>query len=200
MKQAVQSEKSKRPTGMWAFSIVWFGQLVSVLGSSMTQFGLTIWAYQKYGSATALGVISTSFLLPFLILMPVAGVMVDRYNRKIMMMVSDLFAVTATVGIFILNAMGHLQIWHLYVAAVVNGIGNTFQWPAYSAAISTIIPKQHYSRANGMMSLLDSLPNVLAPVLADAPVTVDMSKPVPFHLAQVSTLAEVTKLIRAILL
>ena len=166
MKQTKRSKNSNHPSGMWAFSIVWFGQLVSVLGSSMTNFGLTIWAYQKYGSATALGVIGTSFLLPFLLLMPLAGIMVDKYNRKLMMMVSDLFAVCATVGVFILNLTGRLELWHLFVAAAVNGIGNTFQWPAYSAVISTMIPKKHYSRANGMMSLLDSLPNVLAPLLA----------------------------------
>jgi DHA3 family macrolide efflux protein-like MFS transporter len=99
-------------------------------------------------------------------LMPVAGIMVDKYNRKLMMMVSDLFAVSATVGIFFLNQAGRLELWHLFVAGAVNGIGNTFQWPAYSAAISTMIPKKHYSRANGMMSLLDSLPNVLAPLFA----------------------------------
>lgn len=151
---------------MFGFTLVWAGQIISVLGSSMTQFGLTIWAYQKYGSATALGIIGTSFLLPFLLLMPLAGIMVDKYNRKLMMMVSDLFAISATVGLFILNLGGHLQLWHLFVAGAINGIGNTFQWPAYSAAISTMIPKKHYSRANGMMSLVDSLPNVVAPMLA----------------------------------
>jgi MFS family permease len=83
-----------------------------------------------------------------------------------MMMVSDLTAVTATVGLLIIHATGHLQIWHLYVAAAINGLGNTFQWPAYSAAISTMVPKAHYSRANGMMSLVESGPGVLSPMLA----------------------------------
>src|SRR5215510_1045531 len=92
--------------------------------------------------------------------------MVDRHNRKLMMMVSDLTAVLATVGILILHASEHLQIWHLVVAGAINGLGNTFQWPAYSAAISTMVPKEHYSRANGMMSLVESVPGVLAPILA----------------------------------
>jgi len=146
--------------------IVWAGQLISVLASSMTQFALTIWAYQETGSATALGIISTAFLVPFLLLSPIAGVMVDRHNRKLMMMVSDLTAVTATAGILTLHAFGILEIWHLYIAAVINGLGNTFQWPAYSAAISTMVPKENYSRANGMMSLVESGPAVLAPILA----------------------------------
>jgi DHA3 family macrolide efflux protein-like MFS transporter len=153
-------------SGMVGFTIVWAGQLVSVLASSMTQFALTIWAYRETGSATALGIVNTAFIIPFLLLSPIAGVLVDRYNRKLMMMVSDLTAVAATIGILIIHANGHLQIWHLYIAAVINGLGNTFQWPAYSAAISTMIPKEHYSRANGMMSLIESGPGVLAPMLA----------------------------------
>ncbi len=167
----IKSQKpphNKRPGGMLGFSIVWAGQIISVLASNMTQFGLTIWVYKETGSATALGAISTAFILPFILISPIAGAMVDRYNRKLMMMFSDLGAVTATVGILILHFSGHLQIWHLYLAALVNGIGNTFQWPAYSAAISTMVTKDKYSRANGMMSLIDSGPSVFSPMLAGA--------------------------------
>lgn len=160
------SQNQNRPSGMFGFTIVWAGQLISVLASSMTQFALTIWAYQATGSATTLGIISTAFIVPFLLFSPIAGVMVDRHNRKLMMMVSDLTAVLATGGILALQAFGALEIWHLYIAAAVNGLGNTFQWPAYSAAISTMVPKENYSRANGMMSLVESGPAVLAPIFA----------------------------------
>ncbi len=158
----------QRPTGMPAFVIVWIGQIVSVLASAMSQFGLTIWMYQQTQSATAMGLMQVFFITPFLLLSPIAGVMVDRYNRKLMMMLSDLAAVTATFGIFLLYATGNLQFWHLYVAAVLNGIGNTFQWPAYSAAISTMVPKEQLGRANGLMSLIEAGPGVLAPTLAGA--------------------------------
>lgn len=110
---------SNRPTGMAAFTIVWAGQLVSVLASSMTQFALTIWAYQETGSALALGAVNTFFLIPFLLLSPIAGAMVDRYDRKLMMMVSDLTAVLATAALLIIHTSGQLQIWHLYIAATV---------------------------------------------------------------------------------
>ncbi len=165
----MQPEKNvppNRPTGMLGFTLVWAGQLVSVLASSMTQFALTIWAYQETGSATALGIVNTAFIVPFLLLSPIAGAMVDRYNRKLMMMLSDFTAIVATLGIFVIHLTGSLQMWHLYVAAVINGLGNTFQWPAYSAAISTMVPKENYGRANGMMSLVESGPGVLAPILA----------------------------------
>ncbi len=161
-----QKDVKIKPGGMAGFTLVWAGQLVSVLASQMSFFAITIWAYQKTGSATALGGLEAAFLLPFLLISPVAGVMVDRYNRKLMMMVSDLAAVSATAAVLILLATGSLEIWHLYVVHVFNGLGNTFQWPAYSAAISTMVPKDKYSRANGMMSLVDSGPAVLAPMLA----------------------------------
>ncbi|MBM4458042.1 MAG: MFS transporter [Chloroflexi bacterium] len=153
---------------MRAFLVVWLGQIISVLASSMSHFGLTIWMYQQTESATAMGLMQVFFITPFLLLSPIAGVMVDRYNRKLMMMVSDLAAIIATGSIFILFALGRLEFWHLYVSAILNGIGNTFQWPAYSAAISTMVPKEQYGRANGLMSLMEAGPGVLAPLLAGA--------------------------------
>lgn len=151
---------------MFGFTIVWLGQIVSVLASLMTQFALTIWVFEKTGSVTALGLVQVFFITPFLLLSPIAGVMVDRHNRKLMMAVSDLASGVATLAILFLQSQGMLEIWHLYAAAVFNGLGNTFQWPAYSAAISTMVPKEQYSRANGMMSLVEAGPGVVAPLLA----------------------------------
>jgi MFS family permease len=151
---------------MFGFSIVWAGQIVSVLASNMSGFALTIWAFQKTSSATVLGLVQLSFILPFLAISPFAGAMVDRYNRKLMMMVSDLGAVLATAVLLILNAADLLQIWHMCAASVVYGLSASFQWPAYMAAISTMVPKEQYGRANGMMSLIDSGPAVFSPILA----------------------------------
>ncbi|HMV29536.1 MAG TPA: MFS transporter, partial [Anaerolineales bacterium] len=164
----MQETKTNRPSGMFAFTIVWLGQIISVLASAMSQFGLTIWMYEKTQSATALGLMQVFFITPFLIISPIAGVMVDRHNRKLMMMVSDLTAGLATILILIFQSLGVLQFWHLYVASIIYGLGNAFQWPAYSAAISTMVPKDQYGRANGMMSLIEAGPGVFAPLLAGA--------------------------------
>jgi len=134
----------------------------------MTQFALTIWVYEKTGSAMSLAWMQVFFIAPLLIATPFAGVMVDRHNRKLMMMISDLAAGLATVAILILQAMGILEIWHLYVAAIFQGLGNAFQWPAYSAAISTMVSKEKLGRANGMMALVQMGPGVFAPLLAGA--------------------------------
>ncbi|HEX5944546.1 MAG TPA: MFS transporter [Anaerolineales bacterium] len=161
-------QNTNRPTGMFGFTLVWLGQIISVLATNMSVFALTIWVFQETGSFTAVGLTQVFFITPLLIITPLAGVMVDRHNRKLMMMVSDLTAGLATVSILVLQAIGVLEIWHLYAAAIFQGLGNAFQWPAYSAAISTMIPKEKYGRANGMMSLIDMGPGVLAPMLAAA--------------------------------
>ncbi|HKY56131.1 MAG TPA: MFS transporter [Anaerolineales bacterium] len=159
---------ANRPSGMFGFTIVWLGQIVSVLASSMSQFALTIFMFKETGSATALGLMQVFFITPFLIISPIAGVMIDRYNRKMMMMVSDLAAGLATLAILALQALGLLEYWHLYVTSIVYGLGMAFQWPAYSAAISTMVPKEQLGRANGMMSLIEAGPGVIAPLLAGA--------------------------------
>jgi len=161
-------QNTNRPTGMFGFTIVWLGQIVSVLATNMSAFALTIWVFEETRSATALGLMQVFFITPLLIITPFAGVMVDRHNRKLMMMLSDLMAGLATIVILVLQAFGVLEVWHLYVAAILQGLGNAFQWPAYSAAISTMIPKEKYGRANGMMSLIGVGPGVFAPLLAGA--------------------------------
>lgn len=100
--------------------------MISVLASSMTGFGLTIWMYDQTKSASAMALTSVFFLIPMLILSPVAGVMVDRYNRKLMM-ISDLTAGLGTIMILTLFWLGRLEFWHIYLAMVLMGTGNAFQ-------------------------------------------------------------------------
>lgn len=155
-------------SGMAAFMVVWVGQLVSILATQMTQFAITVWAYEKTGSVTALGLVTVFGSVPFLLISPLAGAMIDRYNRKLMMMVSDLGAGVATILLLVLQASGSLEVWHLYIAAAITGLFTSFQWPAYSASISLMVPKAQLGRANGLMSLMESGPGVLAPLLAGA--------------------------------
>lgn len=164
----MEGTSKKHLTGMFGFTIIWLGQIISVLASAMSQFGLTIYMFQKTESATALGLMQVFFITPFLLISPIAGVMVDRHNRKLMMMVSDLGAGVATTLILIFQALGVLEFWHLYFASIIYGLGMAFQWPAYSAAITTLVPKEQFGRANGMMSLVEAGPGVIAPLLAGA--------------------------------
>lgn len=164
----MNSTPSKHPSGMLGLSIVLLGQAISILASSMTGFALSIWVFQRTSSATSLGIMQTAFTLPYLLIIPLAGVMVDRYNRKLMMMLSDLMAGLGSIAILILLLTDNLQVWHFYVINTVIGLDNAFQWPAYSAAITTMVSKEQYGRANGMMSLVQAGPGVVAPILAGA--------------------------------
>ncbi len=160
--------QSTHPVGVKAFNIVWFGQVISLLGTSMMGFALTIWAWEITGQATALALVGFFHFGPSVVLSPVAGALVDRWNRKVVMMLSDLAAGLATIVILALYATDHLQIWHLYVAGAFEGAFQSFQFPAYSAAVTMMVPKEQYARASGMLSLAQSASGVFAPMLAGA--------------------------------
>jgi len=153
---------------MFAFIVVWIGQAISLLGTNMTGFAMTIWAYEKTGSATALALVGFFFVTPMLIISPLAGAIVDRSNRKFMMMISDLASGITTIAILVLYASGKLEVWHLYITGAIQGTFQTFQWPAYSAAITMMVPKEQYGRANGLTQLAEAGSGIFAPILAGA--------------------------------
>ncbi|MDX2074897.1 MAG: MFS transporter [bacterium] len=155
-----------RYTGMRAFTLIWIGQVVSLLGSAMTGFALSIWAWEKTGEATALALVGFFNFMPIVLFSPVAGALVDRWNRKLVMMISDLGAGLSTVVVFLLFNAGQLEIWHLYAVGLFSGVFQAFQFPAYSASISLMLPKEQYARASGMMSLAESASGIFAPSLA----------------------------------
>ncbi len=153
---------------MVVFTIAWFGQVVSLLGTAMSNFALTLWAYEVTGQATPLALVGFFFMTPMVFLGPLIGVLVDRGNRKLMMALSDLSAALVALVVLALYTTGDLQIWHLYFTAALSGTFQGFQWPAYSAAIALMLPKEQYARANGMMELAGNASWVFAPLLAGA--------------------------------
>jgi DHA3 family macrolide efflux protein-like MFS transporter len=158
--------QDSRPRGMTTFIAIWLSQAMSLLGSSMTGFGLSIWAWEKTGQATALALAAFFYAGATMLASPLAGALVDRWNRKLVMALSDLAAVSSTAVLLALLASGQLQIWHIFVANAFSGFFQAFQWPAYSAAVTMLVPKKHYARAGAMMSLAESAGFVLAPILA----------------------------------
>jgi DHA3 family macrolide efflux protein-like MFS transporter len=162
------SQIGGRPTGMMAFTIVWIGQLVSLLGTAMTAFALAYWAYITTGSATALALVGFFAFAPTILVSPFAGALVDRWNRKLMMMLSDLAAATSTIAVLLLYSTGNLQIWHLYFTGAFTSVFGAFQFPAYSAAVTTMVSKKQYGRASGMLSTAQFASGIFAPILAAA--------------------------------
>ncbi|MGB9553496.1 MAG: MFS transporter, partial [bacterium] len=151
---------------MRSFFIVWAGQVFSLLGSAMSRFALTIWAYQVTGQATSLTTMAFFAFGPEVFMSPFAGALVDRWNRKLTMALADIATGVSTLVMLVLLLLGNLQIWHVYIAVAFAGFFTSFQWPAYSASISLMVPKTQYARASAMISLAESGTGILAPLLA----------------------------------
>ncbi|MGE5374307.1 MAG: MFS transporter [Bacteroidota bacterium] len=155
-----------RPHGMKGLFVIWLGQFISGVASSITAVALPIWIFNITGSGMAVGLLEFFFFGSYLLVILFAGVIIDRYNRKMMMLVYDFTTLASLAILMALQSTGHLQVWQLYVASVIQGIGFAFQSPSYSAAISIMVPQNEYIRANGLMSLLNDGPDIFGPLLA----------------------------------
>jgi DHA3 family macrolide efflux protein-like MFS transporter len=155
-------------TGMRAFFVVWGGQLISVIGTSVTGFALQFWVFLETGSVTQLAMVTLAVTLPATLLSPVAGALVDRWDRRLVMIGADTLAGAATLLIAFLYFTDALEIWHIYLTAGIGAIGNAFQSPAWLAAMPTLVPKKHLARANGMTQLIEGVAFVLGPLIAGA--------------------------------
>ncbi|WP_250125270.1 MFS transporter [Chroococcidiopsis sp. CCMEE 29] len=154
------------PNSLRTFTIIWIGQVASLLGSNMTSFAMIIWAWQLTEEATPLSLLAFFTEIPVLIASAFAGVFIDRWNRKLMMMIGDTVAGLSNVAILILFLTNHLEIWHLYLTGAINGLFGYIQGLAFSTSQSLIVPKQHYVRVGAMISLKTFGSGVLAPALA----------------------------------
>jgi MFS family permease len=157
-----------KQAGMRRFVVIWLGQIVSLLGSAMTWFAFTIWAWEKTGKASALANISFFAFLPTVLFTPVAGAFVDRWDRKLVMLISDLATALGTLAILLVYVFGNLQIWHIYVVGILAGFFTAFQYPAYAAAVTTLLSKEDYARAEGLLGSGRALSGILAPIFAAA--------------------------------
>lgn len=134
----------------------------------MTNFAITIWAWEVTGQATPLAFILVVTQIPRLLISPVAGIWVDRFNRKTLMLLGDSVAGVSTLVLLLLLLTDQLHIWHLYVTGAINGIFGYIQGLAHSASMSLIVPEQHYTRASAFESLQLSGSYIVAPAIAGA--------------------------------
>ncbi|MCP3997343.1 MAG: MFS transporter, partial [bacterium] len=159
---------SEELSHMKVFFAVWAGQFVSLVGTALTGFALSIWVYQETGSATKLAFVLLAAQLPQILFTPIAGALVDRWDRRRAMIIADTGAGIGTLAIALLLFTDNLELWHLYVALGVSGIFQSFQWPAYSAATTLLVSKEQYGRAAGMIQMAEAVGQVIAPALAGA--------------------------------
>ena len=148
------------------FLALWSTQSLSQLGSSMTAFALTLWLYEKTGSALQTALLSICTYAPYVMMSIFAGALSDRWDKKRVMLVCDTLAACSTLVVFGLLKADLLAPWHLYLLNVLSGLMNTLQQPAGDVSMTLIIPKKHYQKISGMRSFSNSLITILNPVLA----------------------------------
>jgi len=164
--EASPARQSNITKGMRTFFVIWAGQLVSTIGSGLTGFALGVWIYQETGSVTLFAMNMLAVALPNLLVSPLAGALVDRYDRRWMMILSDTGAGLSTLSIAILYVTGNLQVWNILLATAFNSAFSTFQWPAYSAVTTLLVPKEQYGRASGLVQIGEAVSQLLAPAAA----------------------------------
>lgn len=150
---------------MRIFLIVWLGQFISLMGSNLTSFSLGVWVYQETGSVTQYALATFAITVPGFLVSPFAGTLADRWDRRLMMILSDTGAGLTTLGIGLLILSGHLQVWHIYLANGLSATCNAFQIPAYITATTLLVAKKDLPRISGLRQLSEAFARLVCPTL-----------------------------------
>ncbi len=150
------------------FLILWSTQSLSQLGSAMTGFALTLWLYEKTGSALQTALLAVCSYVPYVVMSIFAGALSDRWDKKKVMLVCDTLAACCSVTVLILLKADLLRPVHMYILNALTGLMNTVQQPASDVAMTMITPKEYYQKTSGLRSFSSSLVTILNPVLATA--------------------------------
>ena len=159
---------NRNNTGLRDFYLLWVTQSMSQLGSTMTGFALTLWLYEKTGSALSTAMLTICTYLPYVLMSIFAGAITDRFDKKKTMLACDTFAAACTVLVLVLYKTDLLCVWHLYAINGVSGLMNTVQQPASEVAYTLVVRKEQYQRISGLQSLSRSLISIGSPLMAAA--------------------------------
>jgi MFS transporter, DHA3 family, macrolide efflux protein len=160
------SQQATAPRGLLTFSIVWFGQLISSLGSGLTGFGLSVWLFQTTGSVVQFALNSLFYVLPLGMIQLVAGALVDRWDRRRILILVDTGQALATLVVALLLFADRLAVWHIYGLTIISAALRSFQGPAYDASVVLLVPKRHLGRAAGMAQVSRAVTDLVTPALA----------------------------------
>jgi MFS family permease len=160
------SQQIEKHGGMRTFLIIAIGQFVSLLGTGLTNFAISVWVLLRTGSVTQFGLLLLIVTLPGFFVTPIAGASADRWNRRWLMILSDTGAALGTLAMAVMFFVGEPSIWLIAAALAVSSICGAFRFPSYMASVPLLVPKEQLSRANGVMQLGEGLGKLLAPLLA----------------------------------
>ena len=147
------------------FFSIWTGQAFSLVGSSLVQFALVWWLTETTGSATVLTTATLVSTIPMIVLGPFVGVLVDRWSRRWVMIVSDSLIALFTAVLAYLFWRGIAEVWHVYVVLFLRSFGGIFQFPAMRAATSLMVPRAQLTRVGGMNETLQGIVSIVSPPL-----------------------------------
>jgi len=148
-----------------SFVIVLAGQLVSLLGSQLTGFGMSVWVYKHTGSATLFGLASAGVILPRLAAQWLAGALLDRYDRRLTLLVGNLGAGACSLGLLALFVLGHLAVWNVIGLTAACSIFNCVIVPGTYAIDAALVPAEYLPRTNGLRQLGTALASLASPAL-----------------------------------
>ncbi len=146
-----------------SFFTIWIGQQFSLFGSMLAGFALTWWVTKQTGSATTLATLTMVMMLPEVFLGPFVGALIDRWNRRAVMIVADSVVALFSAWLALLFWKGALQMWHIYLIMLIRAIGGTFHWPAMAASTSLMVPREHLSRVAGLNQTMMGIRNIVSP-------------------------------------
>lgn len=151
---------------MSRFFTVWVGEVLSALGSGMTSFALGVWVYDRTGEVTQYAMIGLMALVPAIVISPIAGALVDKWNRKKVLLIANGGPALTTLAALLLFTYGTLEVWHIMVVAAINSLCGAFFWLAFSASTTLMVPKAQLGRASGMVQIGQAISQIGAPVSA----------------------------------
>ena len=148
------------------FLLLWSGQLVSAIGGGLTSFGLGVYVFDRTGSAAGMAFITLLAFLPTLVLSVPAGVLADRYDRRLLMMLGDGLSAIGILYILICMLTGGAKLYQICIGVLVSSVFSSLLEPAYRATVTDLLSEEEYSRASGMVSLAGSARYLISPLLA----------------------------------
>jgi len=159
-------ESTANPQTFKSYIFFWSGQLFSLLGSSIVQIVLNFWIYEETKSLTMVSLAFFFSFLPQFILGPFVGVFADRWNRKILIGISDFCQALTTLSLVFLFFFNIRQVWLIIFINSIRGLFQAFHWPVVNAIIPLMIPKKNLSRMNGINYFFTGLVNTMGPIIA----------------------------------
>lgn len=148
------------------FILLWIGQLISAIGGGLTSFGLGVYVFEKTGSAAGMALVTLLGFLPTLLLSVPAGVLADRYDRRILMMLGDGFSGIGVLYILVCMIWGEATLIHICIGVFISAVFSSLLHPAYKATVSDLLTEDEYSKASGLISLAGSARYLVSPVIA----------------------------------